>query len=274
MSRKLRAASYCRTSSEGQRDNTSINGIQKPRCEAVAQQNGWEFVRHYVDECKSGSKIAGRDDFQQAMRDAANGLFDILIPFDIDRFARDGLDILNSARTLRRDFQVDVVDTSGRYDTRDPKNVLMQYVSAGMAEQERLKILDRTMSGRMANARLGKPWCSNLPKGRQYDNKAGWSVSEFGGKLKQLLTRYVKGESLTHLCREFGISNRRRISDWVNHGQLAGEYQASFHSPEIGIHNAKISLPAIPEDLQRTPRESESEALSQSTSESPRCAEV
>jgi len=245
--RQIRAASYCRTSGEGQRDNTSIDGIQKPRCEALAKQNGWRFVRHYVDECLTGKKIVGREDFQQMMRDAARDEFDILIPFDIDRFARDGLDILNSARLLKREFQVDVVDTSGRYDSRDPKNVLMQFVSAGMAEQERLKILDRTMSGRIARAREGKPWCSNLPKGRQYDEKTGWTINKDGHDLKTLLTRCVKGESLTALCREFGISSRRIISDWVDHGQLAGQYCVTFNSPEIGIHNLKIPVPAIPE---------------------------
>jgi site-specific DNA recombinase len=246
MSRKLRAAGYCRTSSERQRDNTSIP-TQKRGIEDLAERNDWRFVSHYVDECRSGSKIEGRVEFQRMMRDAAAGKFDVLIAYDIDRFSRDGVDILDSARTLKRDFQVEVLDTKGRFDTRDPNNLLMQFVSAGMAQTERLKTLERTTRGRMAKAREGKPWCPSFPIGRQYDKKSGWSVSEFGVALQALLTRYVEGELLTPLCREFGIVRRQKISDWIYNGQLAGEYQASFHSPAIDINHVKISVPDIPE---------------------------
>jgi site-specific DNA recombinase len=81
-----------------------------------------------VDECKTGSKIAGRDEFQRMMRDAANGRFDIVVVFDITRFARDGFDILDSSRTLKRDFGINVVDTKGQYDTRNPRNTLLPAV--------------------------------------------------------------------------------------------------------------------------------------------------
>ena len=100
----LRAVGYCRTSGEGQRDNTSIPS-QKQAIESFCQLERWQHLHHYVDESKTGSKIAGRDDFQRMLRDAANGQFDIVVVCDIDRFARDGFDILGSARTLKREFR-------------------------------------------------------------------------------------------------------------------------------------------------------------------------
>jgi site-specific DNA recombinase len=112
MAKQLRAVGYCRTSGEAQRDNTSIPN-QKQSIESFASFQKWKVLKHYVDECKSGSKIAGRHDFQKMMRDAAAGKFDILVVYDITRFGRDGFDILDSARTLRRDFGVDVVATRG-----------------------------------------------------------------------------------------------------------------------------------------------------------------
>ena len=54
---KLRAVGYSRTSGEGQRDNTSIPTQQRAE-EAFIKQRGWDFVEHYVDESKSGSKVA------------------------------------------------------------------------------------------------------------------------------------------------------------------------------------------------------------------------
>ena len=55
---KKRAVGYCRTSGEGQRDNTSIP-TQKNAIEEYCRRTGWRFIAHYVDESKSGAKIAG-----------------------------------------------------------------------------------------------------------------------------------------------------------------------------------------------------------------------
>ena len=63
MKEKLRAVGYCRTSGEGQRDNSSIP-IQEKSIEDFSHRNDWKFISHYVDESKTGSKVAGRDAFQ------------------------------------------------------------------------------------------------------------------------------------------------------------------------------------------------------------------
>jgi DNA invertase Pin-like site-specific DNA recombinase len=247
----LRAASYCRTSGEGQRDNTSI-GDQKSDVNRLVDFNHWSFFRYYIDECKSGSTIAGRDAFQEMMKDAANGKFDILVVYDISRYGRDGADIIESARTLKRDFGVDVVDTKGGFDTRDSSHTLINFVSAGMAEQERLKILERTTRGRISTARRGKPWSGHPPVGRAFDKKEKrWFVTDKGRAIAEVLRRYVGGESLAHLCPELGISRKSKISDWVWHGQLTGTYKAKFQSPEIGI-DIEIPVPVIPEVIPET----------------------
>ena len=68
------------------------------------------------------------------MRDAANNRFDVIVVWDMSCFGRDGLDILNSAKTLKRDFGVDVVDVKGRFDTRDLRRTITTFLDAGMAE--------------------------------------------------------------------------------------------------------------------------------------------
>src|SRR5688500_1588257 len=107
--KKLRAVGYCRTSSESQRDNTSIPS-QKEAIERFASQQGWQLVGWFVDESKSGAKIEGREDFQRMMKDAARDPrpFDLVAVFDVTRFGRDGMDVLESARTLARVFGVHV----------------------------------------------------------------------------------------------------------------------------------------------------------------------
>jgi DNA invertase Pin-like site-specific DNA recombinase len=206
MSKKLRAVGYCRTSSESQRDNTSIPS-QKEAIERFVTSNGWTFVGYYVDECKSGSKIEGRDEFQRMMRDAANREFDVLVPFDTTRFGRDGFDILTSAKTLKRDFGVDVVDTKGGFDTRDRRRSIINFVNAGIAEDERVRILERTKKGKLATQ--DRPHGPKRPFGRVWDAKTKtWSVDPAKQALVEDVTRrYLAGESLAKLAREYGVNH-------------------------------------------------------------------
>lgn len=242
----LRAVGYCRTSSERQRDNTSIPN-QKAAIEAFAKSQGWTLAKHYVDESKSGAKIEGRENFQQMMRDAANGLFDTVVVFDITRFARDGSDIIERAGYLKKDFGIHVIDSKGQFDNRNSSNVLLNFVHAGVSELERLKILERTAAGRTKQARDGLPWSANPPVGRAYDKKVKrWIVSEQGKVIAEIIRRYVKGESLTDLCREFKVPRRAKVSQWVWHGQLSGTYIAKFAKTEV-CPEIEIPVPSIPE---------------------------
>lgn len=214
----LRAAGYLRTSGEGQRDNTSIPD-QKRDIEALAALRGWVIVRWYTDESKSGAKVVGRDDYQRMLRDAAKGDFDIIAVYKVDRFARDGLDILNTAKALKRDHGIGVVDVAGNFG----KSVLTDFIYAGLAEQERLTIMERTTRGKIATARAGRPLATRpdlLPFGRVWvwDNRKAkvghWEVD--GAKrdaLREVAERYARGESLPDLADLFypvlGIRHRR-----------------------------------------------------------------
>jgi len=162
----LRAAGYCRTSGEGQRDNTSIPR-QRKAIEQFCQQMGWTFVAHYVDEAKSGSKVDGRDAFGRMMADATKGKFDIVVPFDVTRFARDGVDIVGNAKALKAKLGIYVVDAKGQFDNRDHRNALRNFVHAGVSEHERLSIMERTIGGRVRRAEEGLPWCARCPASRR-----------------------------------------------------------------------------------------------------------
>jgi len=140
-SKTLRAVGYCRTSGESQRDNTSIPR-QKEAIESYVRNRDWKFQKHYVDECKSGSSVKGRTAFQRMLKDAELGKFDVIVPFVIDRFARDGLDILYNAKTLKEQYQVSIVSVSSSFNNFDDQNVISNYVEAGMAEQEKINIVD------------------------------------------------------------------------------------------------------------------------------------
>lgn len=248
MSKKmLRAVGYCRTSGEGQRDNTSI-GNQRHTIKEYCERNGWTLDRLYVDECKTGSKIAGREAFQEMLRDAATGKFDVVVVLDIDRLARDGTDIVSTAKTLKMAFKIDTVDTKGKYDTRDRNRRFANWVMAGVADDERLRIMERTVSGRMRRAAEGKPWSGKTawPVGRAWDEEKGrWYITDEGRAIAAMLKRYLAGEGTTELGKEMG-KRASKICAWIRYGQLGGEYKARFHCPELDI-DKEIPVPGMPE---------------------------
>lgn len=242
-SKTFRAVGYCRTSGK---DKTSISN-QKEAIKKFIEDKKWKFISYYVDKHKSGAKVAGRDDFQRMIQDAANDEFDIIVPYDVTRFARDGFDILSNAKYLKKEFSVSVVDTQNSFNNLDGGKIIENFLHAGLSEQERINIMKRTIRGRMANAEKGIPWSANSPDGRDYDKKIGkWYINDKGKMLQKLLPRYAKGELCASLAREFGIKFPETITRTIRTGQLSGTYKATFNSPEIGIHNLEVPVPDVP----------------------------
>lgn len=244
--KRLRAVGYARTSGEGQRDNTSIPE-QRRAVEAFCEREGWDLRETYADECRSGAKTAGREDFLRLMRDAAADRFDVVVCYQISRWGRDGADIIESSRTLKKDFGVDVVETSGSFDTRDRTNALMNFVGAGVAEHERLTILQRTMSGRMAKARQGLPWCGKPPAGRAFDKEKGeWYVTDYGHQITAALQRYADGTPTKVLAEELARPHfKSLLPRWVSEGTLEAPYRVHFQSADIGL-DEWVEVPGMP----------------------------
>ncbi|HEY1599806.1 MAG TPA: recombinase family protein [Pirellulales bacterium] len=203
---KLRAVGYCRTSGPGQKasQTTSIGG-QDERVRDFVAFKEWKLVKVYIDESVSGGSIAPRDAFVQMMRDAEAGMFDVLVPFDVKRFARDGFDILNESRRLKKQLGIRTVDTQGTHDSDGPP--LINFLHAGIAEMEVGLIKDRTYGGKVRRARdkSKKPPIKAKPWGRTYDtDKKRWvAIPECKALLNRIAKRYLNGENPRKLAEEF-----------------------------------------------------------------------
>ena len=85
----IRGVIYARYSSSGQREE-SIEG-QLRECKQYARQNGITIVGEYIDKALTG-KTDKRPDFQRMLRDSERGIFEVVITWKIDRFARNRYD--------------------------------------------------------------------------------------------------------------------------------------------------------------------------------------
>ena len=83
------AVIYARYSSDNQREE-SIKG-QIRECTAYAEKNGITIVKHYIDRAIP-AKTDNRPEFQQMIKDSDKKLFDIVLVWKLDRFARNRYD--------------------------------------------------------------------------------------------------------------------------------------------------------------------------------------
>ena len=90
---------YARYSSDGQREE-SIEG-QIRECTEYCERNGITVVRHYIDRALS-AKTDNRPDFQQMIKDSAKGLFDVIVVWKLDRFARNRYDSAHYKAALKK----------------------------------------------------------------------------------------------------------------------------------------------------------------------------
>lgn len=83
----LRAARYVRMSTDHQRYSTEN---QADAIDAYAAQRGFDIVRTYADEGRSGLSVAGRDAFKMLIDDVRSGRADFtaILVYDISRWGR------------------------------------------------------------------------------------------------------------------------------------------------------------------------------------------
>jgi len=84
---RLRAAQYCRMSTEHQQYSTAN---QEDIIREYAQRRGFDIVRTYADEGKSGLNVAGRESLRAMIDDVQTGRadYDAILVYDVSRWGR------------------------------------------------------------------------------------------------------------------------------------------------------------------------------------------
>ena len=95
----MRGIFYARYSSENQTEN-SIEG-QLRECKAFAENKCITIVDTYIDRALS-AKTNDRPGFQGMIKNSAKGIFDVIIVWKLDRFARNRYDSAHYKAILRK----------------------------------------------------------------------------------------------------------------------------------------------------------------------------
>ena len=95
----MRAVIYARYSSDNQREE-SIEG-QLRECNEYADKNDMVIVKNYIDRALS-AKTDNRPEFQRMVKDSIKELFDVVLVWKLDRFARNRYDSAHYKAILRK----------------------------------------------------------------------------------------------------------------------------------------------------------------------------
>ena len=148
-----RAAVYCRVSSAGQEDNSSL-ATQEAACRAYAEERGWTVVAVHR-EVHTGAELFERPELTRLREGMRRGDFDVLLVHALDRLSRKQT---HQGLVLSEAEHAGVAWHSATEDIDDsPQGQILRAVIGGMAEMERLKIAERTQRGKAARVASGKP---------------------------------------------------------------------------------------------------------------------
>lgn len=194
-----RAVIYARYSPGPNQRDESIEG-QLRECKEVAKKHGLMVIHEYVDKRMSGTND-DRPSFQRMLRDADRGLFDVVITWKTDRFARNRYDSAIYKQRLKKNGVKILLAKEHIPD--GPEGIILESMLEGMAEYYSANLSQNIRRGQRENALEGKFIGGTIPLGYKLDKDKRFVIDvEKAPIVREIFERYVKGESIITICND------------------------------------------------------------------------
>ena len=191
----MTAVIYARYSSDNQREE-SIEG-QIRECTAYAEKNGFTVVKHYIDRAIS-AKTDNRPQFQQMIKDSERGIFDVIIVWKLDRFARNRYDSARYKTQLKRNG-VKLVSAT-EVISAGPEGIILESVLEGYAEYYSADLSEKVVRGMTENALKGIYNGGTIPFGYMIDETRHYQPDPLlAPYVEQTFQKYADGATMTDL---------------------------------------------------------------------------
>ena len=198
---------YARYSSDNQREE-SIEG-QLRECNAFAQRNDIQIVGTYIDRAFS-ARTDNRPDFQRMIKDSANGSFDTVIVWKLDRFARNRYDSALYKSFLRKNGVKVISATEVIADTAE--GILLESLLEGLAEYYSADLAEKVIRGLTENALKCKFNGGTLPLGYTIDSEQHFQIDPLTAPaVLEAFKRYAEGITMTEIAEEMNAKGLRSV---------------------------------------------------------------
>lgn len=220
-----RAVIYARYSPGPNQRDESIEG-QIRECKDVAKRHGLMVIHEYIDKRMTGTND-DRPDFQRMLRDADRGLFDVVIVWKNDRFARNRYDSAIYKQRLKRNG-VKILYAK-EHIPDGPEGIILESVLEGMAEYYSANLAQNIRRGQRENALEGKFVGGTVPLGYKLDAEKRYVLDKEKAPLVlEIFERYVAGEAVIDICNDLNArgyltARKRKFNRSSLHRILANE---------------------------------------------------
>ena len=150
---QLRVAAYCRTSTNQEEQNSSLEN-QIAYYTAFIQSNPmWRFVAVYADQA-SGLHTKNRPGYRKLLRDCRRGKIDLILVKSLSRFGRDAREAIATIGKLKQMNVGIYIELGGIFTMKTPDSVIDLYAAFAQAESQtrsesiKFGIQNRMRSGR------------------------------------------------------------------------------------------------------------------------------
>lgn len=167
----MKGVIYARYSSDNQREE-SIEG-QLRECKEYAERNDITILGTYIDRALS-AKTANRPEFQHMIKDSAKGLFDVVLVWKLDRFARNRYDSARYKNLLKKNG-VKVI--SARENISEGSGgIILEAMLEGYAEYYSAELSEKVIRGLTDNALKCKYNGGTVPMGYYIDEQQYYQI--------------------------------------------------------------------------------------------------
>lgn len=233
---KQLAAIYIRVSTEDQVKHGISLSAQEEALKNYASALGYDVMKVYKDEGKSGKNITGRPEMQKLLEDAKLRKFQAIFIYKLDRFSRSLKDLIETIEKLK-EWNIDFVSLQDKIETTSASGKLMFHIISAFAEFERNVTSERTKFAMDKKARDGNI-VTRAPFGYKSENKK-IITSENSYLVQEIFQDFLNQKiSLTKLAKKYGFSVnglKKIISNQTYLGKIKfdGQTYQGSHQPLI-----------------------------------------
>lgn len=224
---------YARYSSDNQREE-SIEG-QIRECMEYAEKQGITVLGTYIDRAFS-AKTDNRPEFQRMIKDSAKKLFDVVIVWKLDRFARNRYDSAHYKNVLRKNG---IRLLSAKENISDgPEGIILESMLEGFAEYYSAELAVKVTRGMTENALKCRSNGGTITYGYVIDAEQKYQIDPLAAPIVlEVFQRYSDGATIQQIVdylKGIGASSGRggkitvnTVAYMLKNRKYIGEYK--FH---------------------------------------------
>lgn len=191
---------YMRYSSDRQTEQ-SIEG-QRRVCMEFCKRQGYNVVEQYIDRATSAFKDTDkRTQFQKMIKDSEKQLWEAVVVYKLDRFARNRYDSATYKARLKKNGVRVISATENISD--NPEGVILEAVLEGMAEFYSKELSQKITRGMHESAYKCHSTGGHIPLGYRIENKKFVIDEAAASIVREAFELYANGDTVAEICEAF-----------------------------------------------------------------------